>query len=864
LISGIPVLAGAPQTPAKAKDAESQATPLVEAFQKGPITLSAKVTRAVGTAAEATLPLFQVPVLNYHDKLELAFAGEAFDTRVTSADWTLIVVFLPKTVAPTDQGVVDFRLKRKDGRMVVPTISVPYDSIPMIFLVPDKNGRKKVLKDLNDHLESFRTLCSKISELSSERAAVDKFLEDLDTIDKNLSPVQYDNAVLGFLHNYGNQVSGDLQGFLGNAKSNLDKFQFLTQEFRKTNVLVPGATAAPAVEAQISVGTGGNRPVSAYISIFFDLAAIIHNLWPGHQFQYLPALARDVHDFTADLYYSDWIHTTGDTRGALMCCPGKWEEQAPPAFGIELPSGESLLKKQALLKVRPKEKNRAPFTFYGHDWKLLVAGAKGESLPPLPLTTIASSQTFVVAPGPLLETLRKVDTPRLKARVVGRWGFTSMITEPFDLPVACDPAWTPSPTEVAAFGIGKACTFTLPATWAGVVEQVAFRPAKSGVPLLIAKLKEGEHGAKEATFTPRSDDAGPGFLEIRTFSNESPTMTRPLTLARAQIEVTSIEARLGETNLVLRGKNLSGLQAVTIGERRFLPVSTERGTGANRSFRAEAGKPIEGELGKKLPAFLVTLDGQKVALAAVVLSAPRPRLEEVQVIPLGAKSAGLPLTAAIPIAPTGAANQIGLLAGKGYHFPSDRAFRAAIRNAEEPTEVRLIGPGKIRVMGNNQKATFTFNPSELLGGRASGRLEVQVQDDHAGASDWLPLPATFVDLPTVAAIQITPAGYRLTGPALDQIEAVAPAPGGPWEKVGITIEEGREVVNLATQLPGGQCFLRLFGWADLVLTAKFPFPPTAPTNSSQSAAPMATPKDTAPIPGVAKPEPVQVAAPAKL
>ena len=171
LLGGMPPLAAAAPETAKALPAQAPAAPLVEAFQKGPISISAKVTRALAPAELSVLPLFQVPVLKLQDKLDLSFSGEAFDQRVTSADWSLIVVFLPRTIAPTDQGVVDYTLKRKDDRMVIPTISVPYDSIPMIFLIPDKNARKKVLKDLNDHLEAFRTLCAKIADITTERAA---------------------------------------------------------------------------------------------------------------------------------------------------------------------------------------------------------------------------------------------------------------------------------------------------------------------------------------------------------------------------------------------------------------------------------------------------------------------------------------------------------------------------------------------------------------------------------------------------------------------------------------------------------------------------------------------------------------------
>lgn len=819
LTGSLAPLAGAPPEAPKVKEKQADAPALVEAFQKGPIAFTAKVVHAQGTPEESSLPLFQVPVLKFQDTLELSFSGEAFDQRVTRADWSLIVVFLPKTVAPTDQGVVSFRLKRKGEEMIVPPIRVPYDSIPMIFLVPDKNGRKKVLMDLNAHLASFRNLCAKIFELSEERATVDKFLEDLDAIDKNLSAAQYDNAVLGFLHTYGNAVSGDLQAFVGGSRSNLAKFQFLTQEFRKTNVLVPETGTAP-VEAQVSVSTGGNRPISAYVSIFFDLAAIIKNLWPGHQFQYLPALARNFHGASAELYYGDWIHTTGDTLGALMCCPGKWEDQTPPAFELELPGGESILKSQALLKVRPKEKSRNPFSLFGHDWKLLVTGPKGEPLPPLGLAVSPGKASFVASPAPLQEPMRRLGAAKVQVRVVGRWGFTSIATDPLELPVGIDPAWAPTPEERASFQIGKGCTIDLPQTWAPVVEKVAFRPAKAGAAPLLANLAEGKDGARSAVFQPKPDQAGTGVLEIKAFGQEKPMLTLPLTLLEAPPEPTGLEARLGDDQIVLKGHHLEGIQAVELGARRFLPGSTDAPDG--RAFRAEDGKPLDGTIGRKLPAAMVLTAGRKVALENAALMAARPRLAEAQVAPVEIKATGVIVTSSLPIASTGSPSQVSLIAAKGYRFPSDRGFHAAIRNADEPKEIRSIPQARLKVMGNNLKTTFTFTPAELLGGRASGRLEVQVLDDHCGGSDWLPLPATFLDLPAIVAVQRTPTGSRLIGPSLDPIEALAPSPAGPWEKALVAIEEGHESIDLASPLPGGQCFVRVFGWPELVLTLKFP------------------------------------------
>jgi len=836
LMGGTLPAPAAPAEPAKASRAEEPAPALVEAFQKGPITLSAMVRRSEAGSAPSELPLFQVPVLKFKDELELAFSGEAFDPRVTDADWTLIVVFLPRTIAPTDQGVVDFRLQRKDGRMVVPPIRAPYDSIPMIFLIPDKNGRKKVLKDLNDHLESFRTLCAKISDIATERAAADKFIQDLDAIDKNLSAAQYDNALAGFLHAYGDPVSSDLQGFLGTSRSNLDKCQFLTQEFRNTNLLVPPATATAPVTAQIAVGAGGGRPVSAYVSIIFDLAAIINNLWPGHQFQYLPAVARNFHDSSADLYYSDWIRTTGEVRGALMCCPGRWEEQTAPSFALELPPGESLLRKQALLKVVPKDKDRNPFTLYGHDWKLLVTGPKGDSLPPLPLAASPNRQAFVASTGPLLDALRKLDAPAVKARIVGRWGFTSIAMDPTELPAGCDPAWSPTPAESAAFQVGKACAFNLPGAWAGSVERVTFRPAAKGAAPLTARLADLKDGSRSARFEPKAADAGPGTLEISAFGSDQPAISRPLTLREAPPEAVRLEARLGDAALLLRGRDLQAVRAVAIGPRRFLPVAQEAVDGGTRTFQPEDGKPMEGPIGKALQAELTGLEGKQLALAQVTLLPARPRIGEVQVLPVAGKSAGLAVSAAIPIASTNDPSQVSLVTPKGYQFPPDGAFRAALRNPEEPTEIRVIGAAKIRVMGHNRKAAFTFIPSELLGGRASGKLEVQVQDDHAGSSDWVALPATFLDLPVIGAVQAIATGFQLTGTSLDQIEAVAPSREGPWEKAALTIEDGREVAGFTTPLKGDTCFLQLFGWEDLAVAVKFPHLPAPPAQAPKSAA----------------------------
>jgi hypothetical protein len=428
---------------------------------------------------------------------------------------------------------------------------------------------------------------------------------------------------------------------------------------------------------------------------------------------------------------------------------------------------------------------------------------------------------------PLQEPLRKLGAAKVKVRVVGRWGFTSIATEPLELPVGCDPTWVPTPEERAAFQIGKGCTIDLPKSWAPIVEKVAFRPAKANAAPLLASLKDGKDGVRSATFLPKADQAGAGLLEVKAFGQEKPMLSLPLILLEAPPEPAGLEARLGEDHIVLKGHHLEGIQAVEVGNRRFLPVGVN--APEDRRFRAEDGKPLDGTIGTKLPASLVLSADRKLPLENAILMAARPHLAEAQVVPMEVKATGITVTSSLPIASTGSPSQVSIVAAKGYRFPSDRGFHAAIRNVDEPTEIRTVPQTKIKVMGNNLKTTFTFTPTDLLGGRASGKLEVQILDDHCGNSDWLPLPATFLDLPAIAAIQLTPSGSKLIGPSLDPIEALAPSPAGPWEKASVAIEDGHESIQLSAPLQGGQCYLRVFGWPDLVLTLKYPSPPP-PTN----------------------------------
>ena len=487
-----------------------------------------------------------------------------------------------------------------------------------------------------------------------------------------------------------------------------------------------------------------------------------------------------------------------------------------------------------------------------------MSGPKGEPLPPIPLAVSPGRKAFVASPAPILEALRELGATQVKARIVGRWGFASIAQGSQALPIGCDPDWTPTPAETAAFQLGKACSFNLPAAWAGTVAKVSFLPSAAGATPILAQLTTAKDGSRTAVFTPVPGDAGPGSLTITAIGNGNPALVRPLTLAEAAPEVTGVEARPGESTLILHGRHLQGIHAVEIGERRFLPAPTETADGPARSFRSADGKALEGAVGRAFQLVLVTRKGELAAKIPAVLLAPRPRIEEVQFTRAEAKATSLAITSTVPLAATTESGQVSLLTARGYRFPADGAFRIALRNPEDPLTIRTILPAKIRVMGRDQKATFIINPAALLGGMAEGKLEIQVQDDHAGTGDWLTLPPTFLELPTIGGVELETTGFRLTGESLDQIEAVAANPGGPWEKTAISIEQGREVAKSTLPLAGDTCFLRLFGWDDLVLTVKFPALPSKP--KATAALPPPGPKEEAPAPRV--PAPMETAAPA--
>jgi hypothetical protein len=821
LLTGVLLAAGG-WVQAEEAPAPPVAKNLAEAFEKGPIDLDARVLRRGADGQDHVLPLFQTPVLRYLDRVEITLSGEAFDPRVTRSDWTVIVVFLPRTVAPTTQGVAELRLRRQDGKMVAPVLQAPYDAIPMFFLVPDSGGRRKVLTDVLAHLEAFRSICLKLSDLAEQRAHADRFLAGLDTIRKDQSPAAYDAAVFNFLKAYGGQVSQDLQVFLSrNSASNLEKFQFLTQEFRRTNLLVPaGDTGDKSTTLQGQSLSGPVRPSSAYISIAFDLVQIFQNLWPGHRFQYVPALAKDFDGTRSRLWYGDWIHTTGDILGALVFSPCRWEDAEPPAFTFDVPAESSLVQPYGQLLLHPKAKANLPFALFGHDWHLVLEGPKGEPLESLPLVASPGKQAFMIVPGSAQEALRRRGFLHVKAHIAGIWGFEPVATEPVDLISGLDPAWRPTPEERDRFMVGEACSLRFPAPWAACLGRVTFHPGKGRVPPLEAVLKPQPDGSRLATFQPRPGASGPGTLELILSGDERPTLSLPLTLLPPLPVVDRVEAHQGEATVLLAGRNLGEVARCVLGGQ---TLAREKENSDGWTF-STAKDPLAGTSGSLLQGEIQLADGRALPLKDVRLLPPRPVLGAVQVI-AERPAAGLPLASDPPLLPVSAQVMVSILPGRKGAFPFGRNPKVSLRIADDPGTVRTVPPGALRMLGRGQRLIVTFRMADLFGPTVSGRLEAQVADATAGASAWVALPPTFLDLPVIRRVYQDEGGLHLDGPALEAIEAVAADPAGTWQPFTFGFMDGREVGSVPTPGPKGALFLRLYGWPDLVLRLQAPVPP---------------------------------------
>lgn len=836
-----------PAKPAVARD-------LGDAFQKGPIGLQAEVIRK-----GARLPLFQVPVLHYEDRVEVRLSGEAFDPRVTQADWTLVVVFLPRTVAPTERGVVELRLKRKGDAMVAAPFTAPYDAIPMFFLVPDTGGRRKVLTDLSAHLEAFRSICLKLSDLTEQRANADRFFAGLDTIRKDQSPASYDAAVFNFLKAYGGPLSQDFQVFLArNDASNLEKFQFLTQEFTRTNLLSPGMGGANgSVSLQGQSVSGPLRPASAYVAIAFDLVQIFQNLWPGHQFQYVPALARDFDGSRAQLWYGDWIHTTGEVRGALVFSPCRWTDAEPPAFTFDLPAGGSLLQPFGRLQVHPKAKSNLPFALYGHGWQLVFEAPKGSPLPPIPLLPSPDRQAFILAAGPGQDALRARNLLGVKARIEGDWGFDPVASPVVDLAAGLDSAWKPAEAERARFMVGETCTFRLPAPWAACVGRLVFHPARSEGSTLEAELKVQPDGSRTASFKTLPGPAGPGTLDLYPSGGGQPTLRVPLVLLPPLPVVDHVEVHQGETTLRVVGSHLREAAACILGGVTFAPG--QRTPEGWTFFNAHT--PVPGEAGDLLQGELRLGDDRVLSLKDVPLLPPRPQVGPVQVIPEHSPK-GLPLSADRPLIPPDGPVMISVLPGRKGAYPFGRKPQILLRSSEDPATARPVPPQHLRMVGRGQRLLATIKLSDLFGAAGAGHVELQVSDAKAGASAWVPLPPLFLDLPEVEAVHAEGAKARLEGAALETIEAVAPAPGGPWTPFSFGFQGGQETGDAPVPAADGALFLRLYGWPDLVVRLQGPVPPKAVAPApAPSPLPLPAVPQVAPVKGPEAPKPPTVEVP---
>jgi hypothetical protein len=821
------------------------ATNLAEAFGKGPIALNARVLRRGADGQDQALPLFQTPVLRYQDRVEISLSGEAFDPRVTRSDWTLIAVFLPRTVAPTTQGVAELRLKRQGGQMVAPILQAPYDAIPMFFLVPDSGGRRKILADVLTHLEAFRSICLKLSDLTEQRAHADRFLTGLDTIRKDQSPAAYDAAVFNFLKAYGGQVSQDLQVFLSrNSASNLDKFQFLTQEFRRTNILVPANDAGDRTTTfQGQSVSGPARASSAYISIVFDLVQIFQNLWPGHRFQYVPALAKDFDGTRSQLWYGDWIHTTGDVLGALVFSPCRWEDAEPPAFTFSVPPDSALVQPYGQLLLQPKAGSNLPFALFGHDWRLVVEGPKGEKLAPLPLAPNPEKQAFMIIPGAPLEALRQHGFLRVKAHIEGTWGFRAVATEAQEIPAGLDSAWRPSVAERAHFMVGVASVLRLPAPWAACLGRIAFRPGKGGASPLEGDLKPQPDGSRLATFRPLGNLSGPGNLELFLPGAERPALTLPMTLLPPLPVVDRVEVHQGEATVLISGRNLGEASQCVLGGQ-VLVRRKENSDGW--TFDSTKGS-IAGASGALLQGEIQLADGRTLALKDVRLLPPRPVLGGLQVL-AEQPAPGLPLSAELPLLSTTSPVMVSILAGRKGAFPFGHSPKLSLRLADEPATVRAVPPAAVRLLGRGQRLIATLRVAELFGPTASGRLELQVEDASAGASAWVVLPPLFLDLPIVKRLYQDAAGTHLEGPALEAIEAVAPSPVGPWVPLVMGFRNGSQSAEVPPPSAGENLCLRLYGWPEVLVRLQEPLVPHAPVAASAPAPPPAPE-------GGAKPEP---------
>lgn len=829
---------------------------LGDAFQKGPIGLQAEVVRK-----GARLPLFQVPVLRYEDRVEVSLRGEAFDPRVTQVDWTLVVVFLPRTVAPTERGVVELRLKRKGEAMVADPFTAPYDAIPMFFLVPDTGGRRKILTDLSAHLEAFRSICLKLSDLTEQRANADRFFAGLDTIRKDQSPASYDAAVLNFLKAYGGTLSQDFQVFLArNDASNLEKFQFLTQEFTRTNLLSPGAGGSNgSVSLQGQSVSGPLRPASAYVAIAFDLVQIFQNLWPGHQFQYVPALARDFDGSRAQLWYGDWIHTTGEVRGALVFSPCRWTDADPPAFTFDLPADGSLLQPFGRLQVHPKAKSNLPFALYGHGWQLVFEAPQDGPLAPIPLLPSPDRQAFVLGAGPAQDALRARNLLHVKARIQGAWGFDPVATPAVDLPAGLDPAWKPAEAEQSRFMVGETCAFHLPAPWAACVGRLVFHPAGSGGSNLEADLKAQPDGSRTASFKTLSGPAGPGTLDLYLSGGGQPALRVPLVLLPPLPVVDHVEVHQGETTLRVIGSHLREAAACILGGVTFAPGQR---TPEGWTF-LNAHTPVPGEAGDLLQGELRLGDDRVLPLKDVPLLPPRPQIGPVQVIPEHGPK-GLPLSADRPLIPPDELVMISILPGRKGPYPFGRKPQLLLRSSEDPATARQVPAQQLRMVGRGQRLLATLKLSDLFGAAGAGHVELQVNDAKAGASAWVPLPSLFLELPQVMAVHADGSRVRLEGAVLETIEAVAPAPEGPWTPFSFAFQGGQEVGDAPIPAADGALFLRLYGWPNLVVRLQGPVPsPAAPQVEAPGLAPVkvpAAPKPPVVLPPIA-PQPPLVPGP---
>jgi hypothetical protein len=796
------------------------------------------------TRAGVSLPIGVVPNLQPGDQLWLHPDFPADQ----SAHYLLIAAFLRGTTnPPPDDWFIRIETWQRHVREEGANVTVPADAQQAIlFLAPETGGDFSTLRSaVKGRPGVFVRASQDLIEAGFEQGRIEKYIAALKLVPPGDPKLLQEHS----------DLLGRTLALRPNPecmkRDPSQLYTCLTQV--GTQTLLDDGHALTMAEA-LSTGAGsdfinaasytplaGAGSYSSYVGAIVDLVRLTSGLHTA-KYQYIPAIAFPPENAAAtalDLRLNSPPSFHNPKSVIVIGLPAVRKSVPPPLRPVDASHVSCLLDPKLVLPI-----DGAPLVFstaFAHDLSLEIPlpGGRTESTP---LVADAYLGGLVVAPSQSPRRELPAPTPNPPARAETKP--TALVAEPADPPVTVlgtvsgkwgfDPftgpaiavqrlpgsGWRVLPLagEPASSGkdpliVGRPNHLQLTSTGTACVESVHLEPGDLHVDWKIAGTKpEPPVPAAAGTRSPAKlparlpaplpvevnlslpPDTQPGAIHfgVHQFGVPAPALVSATTFVEPA-RMDALQLHLGDTTVLLTGKNLDQVKSITLRDQTYTPAAGPAAGDSGKALLASLSattSPPSFKPAEKLTAQVQLRDGRSLPIA-VTLLAPRPAvtllsrhisavgtspiaMANTSDLPLGAQLT-FSLKAAAPFPRSGKVEIAAVPIAPTAMSATDQPLATTDSPADAPLQTALsVAVGSL-VLQDAHTILATFDPLKTFGPSTFGPFRFRPVAADGTAGDWAPL-VSVVRLPTFNSLlcPVDPAApCTLSGSALYLVDSLS-------------------------------------------------------------------------------------------